>query len=155
MAMCTGISIDTETRKENTAKKFTRDDLKSGYVVKLRNGELRMVVRAGRFTKVLVNQSGDWAYLSSNWGDNLKRVDLYKHCHHERVPAKSQDIVAIYGLVKSTEHYGEALLCSIDHRPLLWTRTPAVKMTLEEVSEKLGFEVEIISNPDDFEKLED
>lgn len=124
--------------------KFTREDLKSGYVVKLRNGELRMVVRAGRFTKVLVSPIGGWAYLSSNWGDDLKRVDLYRHNHHESVPSKSQDIMEVYGLVQSTEHYGEALICSTAYRPLLWTRTPAVKMTLEEICEKLGYEVELV-----------
>lgn len=48
-------------------EKFTKADLKSGYVVKLRDGSFRMVIRAGNFTKILVSREGDWNYLNSGW----------------------------------------------------------------------------------------
>ena len=128
------------------AEKFTREQLKSGYVVKLRSGELRLVCRAGNFTKILVSEKGDWSYLSSGWNDDLEavvrnRTSHYESCHQ----LKTSDIVEVYGLVTGCENYGAALTLSIEHRVLLWKRQPAVKLTLDEVIRRLGYEIELVA----------
>lgn len=127
-------------------EKFTREDLKSGYVVKLRDGTLRMVARAGNFTKILVAESGEWSYLNSGWGNDLKAQCLYptSHCENGHSQGKS-DIVEVYGLIGGTANYGLCRNISTECRSLLWQRKEAVKMTIEEISKKLGFDVEIVA----------
>lgn len=135
-------------------KIFKKEDLKSGYVVKLRNGEHRMVMRAGNFTKILVNPvTQEWTYLS-NWSDGLENTRLepynppffdFPAATHKKVKDKRFDIVEVYGLLHYTNRYGEALTCCTEHRKLLWKRSEPKKMTVAEISEKLGFEVEIVA----------
>ena len=139
--------------KKNILKK---EDLKSGYVVKLRNGELRMVMRAGNFTKILVNpMTQEWDYMSA-WSDALKSNRRTKKLNtqtygvqglisFQQVRDESFDIIEVYGLLCSTKEYGEALTCATEHRKLLWKRSEPKKMTVAEISEKLGFEVEIVA----------
>lgn len=127
-------------------KQFHRDELKSGFVVKLRNGEYRMVMRVGQFTKVLINPSNnEWEYLNT-WDDNLKRAYVtnwpYKSTAQSDPPS---DIVEVYGLVQGTTAYGMALTCHTYNRKMLWKRSEPKKMTLEEISEKLGYEIEIVA----------
>ena len=129
-----------------TNNAFNKDDLHSGYVVELRNGELRMVLRAGRFTKILARPDGNWNYLNSCWGDDL-RYREYKP--NDRVPIPRNfpdlDVVRVYGLVNSVEHYCFARCINTNHRPLLWERVEAEKLTLAEVCERLGYPVEIVA----------
>lgn len=128
---------------------FNREDLKSGFLVKLKNGELRMVARAENFSKILVNEAGEWCYLSSHWRYDLTRYTQYKQANYEIVPGKSQDIVEVYGLVQGTKNYRETFEFSTEHRPLLWEKTPPKKMTIAEISKALGFRVEIVAETDD------
>lgn len=127
--------------------KMTRDDLKSGYVVQLRNGEVRMVIRAGNFTKILVSPDGSWSYLNSGWNDDLKATVYVHTSHHESGHQKTySDIMAVYGLITGAQYYGGALNISTDCRPLLWQRNPTKKMTMKEICTALGYEVEIVSD---------
>ena len=130
---------------------FTIDDLKSGMVVELKSGRLMMVTRVGSFTKVLVDGTGAWSYLS-RWGDDLKRKSVYSErgtlTHrpgYETILPSGEDIVRVYGLVEGTENYWNCLSVSTKGRRVLWTRIVPKKMTLEDIERSLGFPVEIVT----------
>lgn len=128
--------MNYETERKQIANKFTIKDIKSGYIVKLRNGDLFMAMRAGDFEKIFCNDIGSY-YLASGYNEKtLKRLARYDNEH---------DIVEVYGLVEKG-YYHKANNLSIYHRPLLWKRSEPVKMTVEEINEKLGYEVEIVAN---------
>lgn len=128
---------------------FKNKDLRSGYVVEFRNGVRRLVTRVNDFTRVLVNPGcGDWNYLSI-WDDNLKvKANIrtsHNECSVETCPKGDYDIVKVYGLVNCTSGYGLAFNATPENRPLLWERKDPVKMTVAEISAKLGYEVEIVA----------
>lgn len=115
------------------AKNFTVDDIKSGYVVRLRNGDLKVAMRVGNFRKILIDDDGRFEWFSG-----------YNHFLTHKIH-KALDIVEVYGLVGDGWEY-EAILLDTDHRPLLWKRPDPVKMTVEEINKKLGYEVEIVAS---------
>ena len=135
---------------KSKANEFKNTDLRSGYVVEFRNGDRRIVARVNDFTRVLVNPKwGNWNYLSE-WDDDLKLKKYIRthddESHVETAPAGAYDIVKVFGLVKGTECYGFACTTRTDGtRPLLWERKEVVKMTVAEICEKLGYEVEIVA----------
>lgn len=133
-------------------KKFTKDDLHSGYVVEFRNGVRMLVTRVGNFTKILANPGGAWFYLGSGWDRELRAVAFPPHMGEMPVrntlkSLNEWDIMKVYGLIKSADNskYTYALSTRVDHRPLLWERREAVKMTVAEISAKLGYDVEIVA----------
>lgn len=101
------------------------DDIKSGYVCMTRDGEMYMCLRQGQreFNKTLNNQK------QTLYGDFYEKLD------HSSI--KSKDIVEVYGL---SEH--NPLEISSRGRPLLYKEPK--KLTVDEISELLGYEVEII-----------
>ncbi len=119
------------------AKKFTINDIKSGYVVKLRNGVFMYTLRVNqnKFTKIITNGYDDWMYLS-RYDDDLK-------CDGNR---RFLDIMEVYGLIEGTDNYAHCGFVDSDHRPLLWKRSEPVRMTVEEINRKLGYEVEIVAS---------
>lgn len=131
-----------------TTYKFTKNDLWPGYVVKLRNGDIRKVLEIGRQgAKILLNSNGAWNYIS-DWDSDLtasvyilglgfSATSTEKH--------KSFDIVEVYGHIKDTDHYCFENDISTDYRPLLWSRTPIKKMTVSEIEKELGYRIEIVS----------
>jgi hypothetical protein len=122
---------------------ISKEDIKSGYVVKLRNGELYMVQRVGKnFTKVLAN-GNDWMYMSSF--DDKLHGRLYANNKPVSFD-KSHDIVEVYGLVQQTMHYHLASIITTVGRECIWKRKQAVKLTVDEISEMLGYEVEIVGS---------
>lgn len=132
-------------------KKFTLEDLKSGMVVVLKNEKRFLVTRAGRFTKILTDGLHTWYYLSEWDNETLKCKSLIVvdqrrgrfSCHTQR--QESHDITEVYGLINDSKHYQDALCTSIEHRDLLWSRKkPPVKMTVAEICEKLGYDIEIV-----------
>ena len=131
-------------------KKFTTDDIKSGFLVELRNGERLIAARAGgnNFTKILVNPtSGKWDYLSRWDADSLRSayvildINGFKQRHDSDL-----DIMKVYGLINTTSQYA-ALFDpdSVAYRTLLWERREPVKMTLKQIEEKLGHAVQVVS----------
>lgn len=129
---CEGCII-YKTERKQMAKKFTIKDIKSGYIVKFRNGELMMALRAGHFEKILCGKEGDWI-LMSRYSSTFKHPIL-----------KDRDIMEVYGLIEEG-YYEDAGCLDTDHRPLLWKRSEPVKMTVEEINKKLGYEVEIVAS---------
>lgn len=119
----------------------TIQDLHSGYVVVLRNGKAYMVVRIGdNFAKFLIS------------ADRTNSIDVqaYDHnlCIKKSVSNTSLDIMEVYGLTLGNNHRAaiRALEVNTQFRPLIWKRPEAVKLTLEEISAKLGYEVQIVAN---------
>lgn len=136
-------------------KKFTKDDLHSGYVVEFRNGIRLLVARVNNknFTKILTGP-GVWFYLGSGWDSDLRAVQCPPNlgAMSKRVYKTSLcewDIVKVYGLLSGSDTalYGYVFNTSDAEvmRPLLWERKEAVKMTVAEICAKLGYDVEIVA----------
>lgn len=129
---------------------FLIKDLRSGYLVEFRNGRQAIVARAGNFTKVLVDPSSrKWWYLNSGWEDKTLRSKFFYQTNHaqasRRGPSREWDIVKVYGLIRGMDAYGFALSTETAFaRDLLWERKTAVKMTVAQICEKLGYDIEII-----------
>ena len=138
---------EKEYEMKNNEQKFTRDDLKLGHIIKLRNGKCYSIQMVGKETLIATDGDRDWEYLSRGW-DN----QLYSTCRGGKTyPAitydKTKDIVEVYGYVQGTDYYARESGCiSPDHRPLLWSRQEAKKMTVEEIEKVLGYKVEIVSD---------
>ena len=117
-------------------KNFTKDDLKVGYVVKLRDGSLEMVIMSGVCGNdpmlISVGTSGRWTNIAQDIDDNL--------CRHDN--KRDYDIVEVYGY--STYAYC-ALKVSTENRELLWKREEAKKMTVSEIEKALGYKVEVVA----------
>ena len=131
-------------------KKFTTDDIKSGFLVELRNGERLIAARAGgnNFTKILVNPtSGKWAYLS-RWDENslCSKSMIFEFKERKAHRASDLDIMKVYGLIEGTDDYGKAFNTDFFMlRTRLWERREPVKMTLKQIEEKLGHAVQVVS----------
>lgn len=128
--------------------KFTRDDLRPGYIVKLGNDELREVVEVGKKgSYILVSANGSWDYLS-RWNYDLT-ANVYMtndpYTKQGREMLKFFNINEVYGFITNSEYYNLAGQISTIGHDLLWTRTPTVKMTVSEIEKKLGHKIEIVA----------
>lgn len=132
---------------------FTIDDLKSGFVVELKSGKLKLVLRVGKFTKILMGADGKWTYLS-RWSSDLKRRHVssdhdpfgFSGYRNETIPSMGEDIVRVYGLVEGTDNYEYANQISTKGRKVIWTRVVPKRMTLEDIEQALGFPVELVTS---------
>jgi len=137
-----------EKEMKDTKQTFTRDDLKAGYIIKLRDGTCRSIQMVGRETLIAVAGSGDknWTYVSRGWDPRMEHRDhggpMFPYPTHD----KTKDIVAVYGYVQGSEHYCDCGVISTDYRPLIWSRVDPKKMTVEEIEKELGYRVEIVSD---------
>lgn len=115
-------------------KKFTKDDLKVGYIVVCDEGTymVNMVMRGERENLIAVDQECKW-------------IDLKDDLTHDLICPSQGDltITSVYGYCT----FGfKSCAISTDDRPLLWKREePAKKMTVEEIEKELGYKVEIVS----------
>lgn len=140
--------IQKEKEKEmKNEQKFTKDDLKPGYVIKLRNGKYYIIWIVGKETLIATDGNLDWQYLSNGWDDRLNSTYRGGKTYPAITYDKTKDIVEVYGYVQGGEYYargsGEISSC---HRPLIWSRQEAKKMTVEEIEKVLGYKVEIVSD---------
>ena len=107
------------------------EDIKSGYVVKLRNGKFFLCMRyeQEKFSKLFVSKNGFPYGVGSYIG--------LKSCTD-----KNDDIVEVYGLSRN-QYY--CLEVSPNYRPLLYKEEKPMKMTISEIEEKLGYKIEVVS----------
>lgn len=107
------------------------EDIKSGYVVKLRNGKffMCMIYKQEKFSKLFVSKNG-FPYIVRSY------IGL-KSCTD-----KNDDIVEVYGLSRN-QYY--CLEVSPNYRPLLYKEEKPKKMTISEIEEKLGYKIEVVS----------
>lgn len=115
-------------------QKFSRDDLKLGYLVELRNRRLRMVMPVDDGSIMLVDMSRDRCFFLSNWDDELNSMITREY-----------DIMKVYGYIDLDHCDICRYINNADHRPLLWERCNAKKMTVAEIEKELGYSIEIIS----------
>ena len=139
---------EKEMKSARTEQKFTRDDLKPGYIIMLRNGTLLSIQMVGKETLIATAGMDDpnWRYLSNGWDSQLNSTERGGKTFPSIVYDKTKDIVAVYGYVQGTINYSRCGEISSCHRPLLWSRYEAKKMTVEEIEKALGYKVEIVSD---------
>lgn len=128
---------------------FTKSSLKIGHVVKLRNGEFRMVFPVGKERTLILagGPSDQWHYLSS-WDEEFNAIpQIFYPIYSDRFveEAKEFDIVAVYGFVRGSYCYSRCGDLSADNRDILWERKEPKRMTVKEISNILGYEVEIVA----------
>lgn len=117
-------------------------DLRSGYVVELRNGTKWLVARAGNdFTRILVDNRGSWGYLDRSYNEDLTMKDSVEGVFGG---VHTKDIVKVWGLVTTSREWGYAAGTATGYRPVLWERKEAKKLTVDQISELLGYPVEIV-----------
>lgn len=139
---------------------FSMRKIHAGYVVEFRNGERGLAMRYDNGNAgdnlVFLNPDTDCLYgPAKHWGSKtlLHTRELL------RGRRADHDIVAVYGYVRRapvslTPLAFRRLLLSTDtkSREELWRRREAVKMTLAQICEKLGYDVEIVKEaPEDGE----
>lgn len=117
---------DAKEHKEN--EMFTKDDLKVGYLVKVRNGRFAHVVDSTEEGHCL-NYEGGWSELSS-YSDSL-------HSAYN----DARDIMEVYGL---TEYGYNAHKFEVGKRKLLWKREEVKEMTIEEIQKVLGHKIKVV-----------
>ena len=142
-----GYDYDKEKEKDVMKnKKFTRDDLKVGYVVKLRDGRLCMVAEIGNKGSLILvcAEHGGYDYVS-RWNTGLTFNSYAAYGYPKRVKEDGHDIVEVYGHINNSTYYDDALNISTDHRPLLWSRETVKKMTVSEIEKKLGYKIEVVA----------
>jgi hypothetical protein len=109
---------------------MTKSKLKTGYVVKYRDGTYRMVMKlTGGDAVVGMEGSLGWNYLES-WNQDLT---------HQTI--KSLDIVEVYGYSSSA---ASAFRFIKKERKLLWKRPEKKQYTYAQLREILGEEFEVI-----------
>ena len=113
---------------------FSISDIKSCMLVELREGSLCMVMNTNQ-GKALVTEQGIVATLlnDNTYDKNLKEFDI---------GFRGFDIMKVWGL---TSPDISQFFYITDNRPLLYKRkSEKVKMTLDEIEERLGVEIEIV-----------
>ena len=117
--------------------KFTRADLKPGYIVVLRSGVLGMVMPCvhNDVVRLII------AYKSTCFRDGFDIVDFYKEDLTQKFDDSSVDIIEVYGYSCCVQ---ETMQFSIRTRNLLWRRPETKKMTVKEFCKVLGYDVEIV-----------
>lgn len=135
---------DKENKEKSEAipYEYTRNDIKPGYAVKLRNGEVRVAMPVGTLNTLILTKGhlDKWTYLSS-WKIDLKFSESAMNYHES---ASDFDIMEVYSCITGTDNYNRCGDVTTDHRKLLWSRVEAKKMTVAEISKELGYPVEIV-----------
>ena len=112
-------------------KKFTKNDLKIGYIV-ICNNIPHMVMVGSSGSTVLIDNERGYLHLD-DFNDDL----VYKN------DPKEWNITEVYGY---SGFYHKTLELSTFGRELLWKREDSTKkMTVEEIEKELGYKVEIVS----------
>lgn len=128
---------------------FNMRKIHAGYVVEFRNGRRAMAMRYDND-----NTAPNMLFMDPVHTRIYGREILWDSNTLSRISAsrdfptpRDLDIVRVYGYVQRGFHVGG--IFRIDDpvflgRKLLWERKEAVKMTLAQVCEKLGYDVEIV-----------
>lgn len=106
--------------KQTNMKQFTKEDLQSGMVVKLRNGRKYLVVE-----DLLIGRDGFMRLYKYNDDLTLNTGTEY-------------DIVMVY---KKTDSWGEGFVSGLHHGNIIWEREEIKEFTMQEIADKLGIPV--------------
>lgn len=112
-------------------KEFRKEDIKLGMVLKLRNGDIGLVVKYFKFNYDWILIGKDDLILNSNWlDDDLLDIDTYSGRAGER------DVVAIYTTPPS-------FMLSLSNLTLIWERPKLKEYTMDELYEIVGHKFQI------------
>jgi hypothetical protein len=106
---------------------MTKNDLKVGYVVETKEGNLYMVMETQSGKIFVRNEGFNWL---SSYKDDLINQELSEF-----------DVTRIYGFSYLPM---ESFKISKNNRPLLWKRKEYKEMTLAEIEKALGYKVKIV-----------
>lgn len=109
---------------------MTKDELKIGYLVRYRKGNLAMVMPTDCKLAPIALVSCAWADLDK-FDDDLT---------YEGV--NDLDIMEVWGFAS---HIMDVFSLTINSRKLLWKREEPKKLTVAEIEQILGYKVEIVS----------
>lgn len=110
-----------------------KSDLKSGYLVEYRNGLRRLVIESSDNGFVLVDGKNEICNEGMNYKEDLSSI-----------PTGDLDIVKVFGIPKSMNCFS---VMDPSERNVIWERKPK-KMTMKEICDALGYEVEIVKESD-------
>lgn len=138
------------------ADNFNMRKIHTGYVVEFRNGRRALAMRYDND-----NSGPNMAFISPLTGARYGRERDWDSDTLNRLssptdftPRRDLDIVTVYGYAKAGSPPAYAISLSeagCTHRRVIWERKEAVKMTLAQVCEKLGYDVEIVKEEADHE----
>lgn len=111
-----------------------KSDLKVGYVVKTRDGHLRMVMNT-KCDDICLVRKGGYTFLDGLTDDLT-----------DDGGDKEFDVMEVYGFAPPFDSL--AVKISTECRDLLWKRSEPKKMTVAEVCKALGYDVEIVKDGD-------
>lgn len=110
--------------------KMNKDNLKAGYVVRVRNGEYGLVMETLWDTIISFNDN-TWCPL---------KYDLTCEYNQE------YDVVEVYNFT-TWECLTRCTDVEKSNRKLLWKRVETKSMTLKEIEAKLGYKIKIVPDP--------
>lgn len=110
---------------------MTKADLKPGYVIRNQYGDEYMVLPV---------KDGSLAFVRSGSWDPVAH---YNNDLTNRAGSTGLDVMEVYGFA-STVLMALDLDPGLSGRPLLWKRSEPKKMTMEEICQALGYDVEIV-----------
>lgn len=128
---------------------FNMRKIHAGYVVEFRNGERALAMRCADGPRsshfIFISAASDFIFgRETDWEANtLARVAPVP----EHIGTRDWDIMRVYGYVHVGYHVKLVLSTATPGyhcRDLLWERKEAVKMTLAQICEELGYDIEII-----------
>ena len=114
-------------------KNFTKDDLKVGYVVRTRVGDLYMVMPVVDGMS-LVKKTGSAGMPLGVYNKDMQHDAILKDTSYDITEVYGHSVFSAFSLDISTEH-----------RLLLWKREEAKKMTVSEIEKILGYKVEVVA----------
>ena len=135
---------------------FNMRKIHAGYVVEFRNGQRAMAMRYDNGNTgpnmLFISPSTDRSYgRVQDWNpDTLKRINS----SGDFTQIQDLDIMRVYGYVRTgypTKFVFSTAIPGAHGREKLWERKTAVKMTVAQICEKLGYEVEIIKEEENQE----
>ena len=114
-------------------KQFTKEDLKVGYVVRTRVGDLYMVMPVVNGMS-LVKETGSAGMPLGVYNKDMQHDAVLKDTSYDITEVYGHSVFSAFSLDISTEH-----------RLLLWKREEPKEMTIEEIEKALGYPVKIVN----------
>ena len=107
---------------------FKKEDLKVGYLVKTRGGEVAHIVNTDK-KGMCLNYEDGYSKIE-NYNNNLTNKSFY-----------NLDITEVYGYTLYGHH---AHKFEVEDRELLWKREEVKEMTIEDIQNALGHKIKVV-----------
>ena len=123
-------------------KEFKKEDLRTGQVVKLRDGSFMLVLlgskiyHSGEFTVDFYDIKDGSAMTLKDYTDDL----TYNFINNDRY-----DVVSVYEVSLSSLIRNSMDIENIEEIRCIYERLPLRRMTIEQIEKELGYRIEIIT----------